>query len=77
MRVEKKCLFAMKRLLLSWGWEAFEVRVDLESSTLSIASTQVVQVRGHDKAFDVVFSGDWKERLMQDDEHMLENDFQC
>ena len=31
MRVEKNFLCGLRRLLLQWGWEAFEVKVDLQS----------------------------------------------
>ena len=35
MCVEKEFLFALKKLLLSWGWQGFETRVDMSSGSLS------------------------------------------
>ena len=43
MRVERKLLllFRLKRLLLQWGWQRFEVRVDLHTRKLTIADQDV------------------------------------
>ena len=56
MRVEKQFLFALKKLLLSWGWQGFETRVDISSRSLSIDGKLVVAVNAHDQQFDVRFA---------------------
>ena len=50
MRVKKKFLFALKKLLLTWGWQSFEARVDISSRSLSIdGQLIVVVVDAHDQ----------------------------
>ena len=49
VRVEKKFLFGLKKLLLSWGWQGFETRVDVSSRTLTIDGHVVVVVDAHDQ----------------------------
>ena len=44
MRVEQKFLFQLKRLLIAWSWQPFEVRVDTDTSSLSISNHLIVSV---------------------------------
>ena len=66
MRVEKKFLFALKKLLLTWGWQGFETRVDISSRSLSIDGKVIVVVDAHDQQFDVRFADQWQDRLKDD-----------
>ena len=66
MRVEKKFLFTLKKLLLTWGWQGFETRVNISSRSLSIDSKLVVVVDAHDQQFDVRFADQWQDRLKYD-----------
>ena len=44
MHVEKKFLIALKKLLLSWGWQGFQTRVGISSRSLSIDGKLIVAV---------------------------------
>ena len=66
MRVEKKFLFWLKRILLSWGWQGFETRIDIHARKLFIDNQLVVYVDAHDQQFDVRFASDWQARLKDD-----------
>ena len=48
VRVEKKFLFSFKNLLLSWGWQGFETRVNIEARNLTIDNQVVVVIDAHD-----------------------------
>ena len=48
MRVEKKFLFGLKRILLAWGWQGFETRVDIHARKIFIDNQLVVYVDAHD-----------------------------
>ena len=66
MRAEKKFLFGLKRLLLTWGWHGFETRVDTLNRTLTIDGHVVVNVHAHDQQLDVRFTNQWQQRLQDD-----------
>ena len=48
VRVEKKFLFGLKCILQSWGWQNFEIRVDIAGKSLSIDNHTVVRVLAED-----------------------------
>ena len=56
-------MFQSKQLLVEWNWQPFEIRVDLEQSTLSIADYKVVSVHAHDRECNVEFTSGWADRL--------------
>jgi hypothetical protein len=66
VRVEKKFLFGLKRLLQSWGWQNFEIRVDIASKSLSIDNHTVVRVLVEDTNFFAKFEEQWHDRLKDD-----------
>ena len=66
VRAEKKFLFGLKRLLQSWGWQAFEIRVDDATKSLSIDNHIVVRVSSENMKFAANFEGQWRERLKDD-----------
>ena len=66
MRAEKKFLFGLRRLLLSWGWQGFETRVDTLERVLKIDGHPIVHVDAHDNQLDVRFQGHWQARLQDD-----------
>ena len=49
--VEKKIVFRPKRLLQSWGWQNFEIRVDIAGKSLSNDNHTVVRVLPEDTNF--------------------------
>ena len=53
----------MKKLLLSWGWQGFEVHVDTGANLLSIDGHAVVRVNAFDQQLDVKFMPQWDTRL--------------
>ena len=63
VRVERKILFGVKKLLLSWGWQGFEVHVDTDANLLSIDGHAVVRVNAFDQQLDVKFMPQWDTRL--------------
>ena len=66
VRVEKKFLFGLKRLLQSWGWQAFEIRIDDVAKSLSIDSHTVIRVSSEGINFTANFEGQWLDRLKDD-----------
>ena len=66
MRAEKKILFGLIRLLLSWGWHGFETRVDTLNRSLTIDGHVVVRVHAYDQQFNVRFTNQWQQRLQDD-----------
>ena len=39
VRVERKFLFGIKQILLSWGWQGFEVHVDTDANLFQLMAT--------------------------------------
>lgn len=72
-RCEKGFLFGLKRLLLSWGWEAFETRVDLESGKLLIDGSPIIHVKADHGILNVTFTGGLAARLDDQEFHALVN----
>ena len=66
MRVERKFLFGLKKLLVEWGWQSFEIRVDLDNCKLTIDGTDIVSAHAHDQQFDVRFASNLQSRLQDD-----------
>ena len=63
VRVEKTFFLALKIVLLSWGWQAFKIPVDISSLSLTIHGKLVVAVDAHDQQFDVRFVDQWQDCL--------------
>ena len=63
MRVERKFLFQLKRLLIAWSWQPFEVRVDTDTSSLSISNHLIVSVCAHSQSCTFSFADGWDQRL--------------
>ena len=62
-RAERKFLFGVKKLLLPWGWQGFEVHVDTNADLVSIDGHAIVRVNESDKQLDVKFMRQWEARL--------------
>ena len=62
----KQILCALKKLLLSLGWQGFETRVDMSSRSLTINRKLIIVVDTHDQQFDVRFANQWQDRLKDD-----------
>ena len=67
MRFEICFLCGLKRLLLSWGWQVFETRVDIHARKLFIDNQLAKYVDAHDQQFDVRFASDWQARLKDEE----------
>ena len=66
IRTERKFLFGLRRLMLSWGWQTFEIRVDEYTRALTVDGQPICHVHAHDQQFDVRFQGQWQARLQDD-----------
>ena len=47
VRVEKKCLLKVKRLFIEWGWQSFELYVDVEKRQLLVDHFPILTVSAH------------------------------
>ena len=56
MRVERKFLFSLKRLLISWAWQLFEINVNIDNACLQIANYDIVKVHAYDHKCNIVFA---------------------
>ena len=63
VRVEREFLSGVKKLLLSWGWQGFEVHVDTDANLVSIDGHAVVRVNAFNQQPDVKFMPQWDTRL--------------
>ena len=58
VRIERKFLCSLKKLLESWDWQSFEVRVDLEAQLLVLDGHPIIRVNVCEQDLDVKFIGD-------------------
>ena len=63
IRSEKKFLFGLKRLMVSWTWEKTEIIIDMEHSSFSFGNQRGIEARAHDQIISFDYTHDWKDRL--------------
>ena len=66
-RAEKRFLLGLKRQMVQWQWQPFEINVDLEARTLSIDDFAIVTVCAHHQVFDINFAPGWADKLKSDE----------
>ena len=71
-----RSLFGLKRFLIEWGWQSFEVRVDTGQGALKIGKCEVVKIKAIDLTIELTFSDDWELRLRDDKLTRLTRDCQ-
>ena len=66
VRVAKSILFGLKRQLVEWQWDKFEVWVDIPNTSIFLGNDYVASVQVDQDEIHMDYETDWKNYLLEE-----------